>query len=63
MMKKQPIKIPPEHKIRRAIRRLARPGIVGVCIWCGHGYRRFDLDIQDAHLKKCAYQKAKQSAS
>ena len=54
------IKLPPEHKLRRALRRLSRPGFAGVCVWCGYRYRRFNLEIQQAHLKDCAeYQRAK----
>jgi hypothetical protein len=33
---------------------------VGACVWCGHGYGQFSLDIQAAHLKDCVeYQRAK----
>ena len=54
------LNIPPEHKLRRALRRASRLDFVGACVWCGHGYRRFSLDIQEAHLKDCAeYQRAK----
>jgi hypothetical protein len=54
------LKIPPEHKLRRALRRASRLDFVGACVWCGHGYRRFSLDIQEAHLRDCAeYQRAK----
>ena len=56
---KQKIKIPPRHKVRRAFRRVSRQGFRAACIWCGHGYRRFSSEIEDAHLAKCAeYQKA-----
>ncbi len=57
----QLIKIPPLHKLKRALRRAFRLGFVGACVWCGHGYRRFSLQIESAHLKHCAeYQRAKQ---
>lgn len=57
----QLIKIPPLHKLRRALRHVSRRGFVGACVWCGHGYRRFSLQIESAHLKQCAgYQKAEQ---
>ena len=54
------IKIPPRRKLVRALRRASRAGFVGACVWCGHGYKRFSLKIQEAHLKECAeYQRAK----
>lgn len=57
----QLIKIPPLHKVVRALRRASSRGFVGACVWYGHGYRRFSLQIESAHLKNCAeYQKAKQ---
>jgi hypothetical protein len=57
----QLIQIPPLHKLRRALRRASRRGFVGACVWCGHGYRRFSLQIESAHLTNCAeYQRAKQ---
>ena len=37
------IKLPPEHKLRRALRRLPRPGLAGVCVWCGYCYWRFKM--------------------
>ena len=59
----QPIRIPPLHTLRRALRRAYRRGFVGACVWCGHGYRRFSLQIQSAHLKHCAdYQRAEHDA-
>lgn len=52
---------PPWQRLRRALRRASRRGFVGACVWCSHGYRRFSLEIQAAHLKDCAkYQRAKQ---
>ena len=55
------IKIPPRHKLQRALGRASSRGFVGACLWCGHGYRRFSLRIESAHLKNCAkYQRAKQ---
>jgi hypothetical protein len=50
-----PIKFPPQHKLRRAIRRAARPGIGATCLWCGHGYRvgEYTPETEDAHLLEC----------
>jgi hypothetical protein len=53
------LKVPPRHRFLHALRRAFRPGIVGACVWCGHGYRRFSRKIEAAHLKDCAeYQRA-----
>lgn len=58
------INLPPEHKLRRALRRLCHPGFAGVCVWCGYRYRSFSLEIQDGHLKDCTgYQRAERSPS
>ena len=56
----QLIQTPPLHKLRRALRRASNRGFVGACVWCGHGYRRFSIQIESAHLKQCAeYQRVK----
>jgi hypothetical protein len=49
------ITIPPMHKMLRAARRASRPGFVGACLWCGHGYRRgqYSPAAQDAHMLEC----------
>jgi hypothetical protein len=47
------LKFPPEHRLRRALRRLSDPGFAGVCVSYGHRYKRFSLEIQDAHLLRC----------
>jgi hypothetical protein len=49
------LNIPPEHKLRRALRRLSRPGLAGICVWCGHGYRRgeYSPEAEDAHMLQC----------
>lgn len=49
------IKVPPTHKLRRAIRRASRPRFGAACIWCGHGYRlwQYTRAAEDAHLLKC----------
>jgi hypothetical protein len=54
-MKGRP-KIPPQHKLRRAIRRASRPGFGASCLWCGHGYRlgEYTPEAEDAHLLRCA---------
>ena len=33
---KKKLKVPPRHAILKAARRLAMPGVKGVCVWCGH---------------------------
>jgi hypothetical protein len=49
------LKLPPMHKMIRALRRASRPGFVGACVWCGHAYRRgeYSPEAQDAHLLEC----------
>lgn len=62
--KKCRIKIPPEHAVVRALRRLQMPHVKAVCIWCGHRYFKWSDTLQDAHLTRCEeYQRAKRSAS
>jgi hypothetical protein len=61
---KRRLKIPLQHKLWRALRRASRHGFVGTCVWCGHGYKRFSHEIQEAHLTDCVeYQRAKRSPS
>ena len=57
------IKLPPRHAVQRAARRLRKPAVKAVCIWCGHRYFRWSYDTQDAHLsKRTAYQAAKRES-
>jgi glyoxylase-like metal-dependent hydrolase (beta-lactamase superfamily II) len=37
-------------KMRRAIRKAKKPGIVGSCFWCGHGYAEYTHEIEDEHF-------------
>jgi hypothetical protein len=54
------IEIPPRRTLLRALGRASRYDFVGACVWCGHGYRQFSLEIQEVHLKGCAeYQRGK----
>jgi deoxyribose-phosphate aldolase len=40
-----------EAKIRRAVRNAKKPGIVAVCLWCGHGYTKYNHEIiEDEHF-------------
>ncbi len=52
----------PRHDFPGAAHRAFRCRCVGVCLWCGHGYTKFNLEIQARHLKSCVeYQRAKLS--
>ena len=52
----------PRHEFPGVARRDSRRHCVGVCLWCGHGYTKFNLKIQARHLKSCVeYQRAKLS--
>jgi hypothetical protein len=46
------IKLPSdvEAKFRRAARKMRKPGIVAVCLWCGHGYTEYTSEIEDKHF-------------
>ena len=50
-----PIKFPPQHKVRRAVRRASRRGFGASCLWCGHGYRlgEYTPEAEDAHMLLC----------
>jgi len=51
-----PIKFPPEHRLRQAMRRASRHAECGAfCVWCGYGYRlgHYTSEAEDAHLLEC----------
>jgi hypothetical protein len=43
------------YRAKRALRRLNGRGVVAVCFWCGHQYRRgeYNPETEDAHLLEC----------
>ena len=43
----------PRHDLPGAARRASSRHCVGVCLWCGHGYTKFNLEIQARHLNSC----------
>jgi hypothetical protein len=49
------IKLPPQHKLSRAVRKASRAGFGAACIWCGHAYRlgEFTREAEDSHLLQC----------
>jgi hypothetical protein len=42
-----------EARINRAVDNLEATRGVAACFWCGHTYREYDRDIEDAHLTEC----------
>jgi hypothetical protein len=59
------IQFPPdtEAKLKRSLKQAARYG--AACLWCGHGYREYSLQLEDEHFAyHCpnAPEKAKQDA-
>jgi hypothetical protein len=44
------IQFPPdtEAKLKRSIKQAARYG--AACFWCGHGYRKYSLQMEDEHF-------------
>jgi hypothetical protein len=60
-----PIQFPPDTaaKLKRSLKQAARCG--AVCLWCGHAYREYSLQMEDEHFAyHCpnAPEKAKQDA-
>jgi hypothetical protein len=41
-----------EAKVRRAVRKGKKPGVVAVCFWCGHGYTKYSPELEDEHFAK-----------
>jgi hypothetical protein len=39
-----------DAKFSRAIRNAKKPGIVGACLWCGHGYPEYSREIENEHF-------------
>ncbi len=48
----QELKLPADAaaKLSRAIRKARTPGVVAVCLWCGHGYTKYDHHLEDEHF-------------
>jgi hypothetical protein len=42
-----------KHRATRALSNLNKPGVVGVCFWCGHQYREYGPETEAAHLLQC----------
>ena len=41
-----------DAKVRRAVRKGKKPGVVAVCFWCGHGYTEYSHEIENEHFAK-----------
>jgi hypothetical protein len=41
-----------EAKLRRAVRKARKPGVAAACFWCGHGYAKYDHEMEDEHFAK-----------
>ena len=39
-----------EAKIRRAVRKAKKPGMVAACFWCGHGYPKYNHKLENEHF-------------
>jgi hypothetical protein len=37
-------------KIRRAVRKTKKRGVVAACLWCGHGYTEYNHELADEHF-------------
>jgi hypothetical protein len=46
-----------EAKIRRAVRKAKKPGIVAACFWCGHGYTEYTHEKENEHFASGVTQK------
>ena len=39
-------------KLRRAVRNAKKPGVVAACLWCGHGYPKYNHEIENEHFAR-----------
>jgi len=37
-------------KLRRAVRKAKKRGVVAACLWCGYGNQKYNHEIEDEHF-------------
>jgi hypothetical protein len=39
-----------QAQLRRAVRKMRKPTVVAVCLWCGYDFTEFTAEIEDMHF-------------